>query len=55
MSSTSWPRWALERDVFHASINRSLAPLWETISLEAMSLRYTPGYVKGPKWLEMGE
>jgi hypothetical protein len=55
MSSTSRPRWALERDVFHASINRSLAPLWETISLEAMSLRYMPDYMKGPKWLERDE
>jgi hypothetical protein len=41
---------ALERDAFHAGINRSFAiahsHYGKTISLEAMSLGYAPGYYK---------
>jgi hypothetical protein len=40
----------LERDAFHAGINRSFAiarsHYRETISLATMSLRYMPGYDK---------
>jgi hypothetical protein len=46
---TAWAG-ALERDAFHAGINHSFAiahsHFGETISLEAMSLGYAPGYDK---------